>query len=450
MSRRRLLSNLLIMGASQVVTLALSFIYTILTGRYFGPGGLGQLLLAAAVVTVVLQATDLGIGTLITRTVARAPERTCALVSAGLIARAFLVVPIALLLFIYIKVAHPATQTGWAIWLIGLSGVLSSFSSPVLAAFQGHSQMSFIAVNAVLLNGLQVVAAAAVIALRQGVAVAAGSQIPIAVLILVLNLRRMQRYGQLTRRVSGAEIRAMLAGSLGFWASAIFLTIYIYIDSVILASMAGSRAVGLYGPPTRLFSVALFAPSAVGIVTLPLLSRLNLPGGQDFLRMSRTTFGLLFVAAVPLSVGLATLANPLLLVIYGQSYRDSVPVLVVLALCLAPMFWNMQFSQTLNARDQQWRWTAVMAASCVANPLINWVMIPIAAQHWHNGALGAALALLATETVMACYGMAVARDIVLCRAIARYVAGATLAGAGQLGVVLLIGGRWISEGRRQE
>src|SRR5664279_778058 len=106
MSRRRLVANLIMLGASQAVTLSISFFYTILIGRYLGPDHLGQLLLAGAVTSVVMQASDLGIGTLIARTVARTPERTAALVCTGVVLRAAFVLPVAVALFAYSRIAQ--------------------------------------------------------------------------------------------------------------------------------------------------------------------------------------------------------------------------------------------------------------------------------------------------------------------------------------------------------
>ena len=45
--------------------------------------------------------------------------------------------------------------------------------------------------------------------------------------------------------------------------------------------------------------------------------------------------------------------------------------MVVLGLCIPPMYLNIMLSQVLVAINRQSRWTWVMAATTVVNPLFN-------------------------------------------------------------------------------
>jgi peptidoglycan biosynthesis protein MviN/MurJ (putative lipid II flippase) len=96
----------------------------------------------------------------------------------------------------------------------------------------------------------------------------------------------------------------------------------------------------------------------------------------------------------------------------------------------------------LTARDQQWRWTVAMAMACVVNPPLNLVLIPLAQHTWHNGALGAAVAWLATEILQLIYGTTILRDVVLDRHLGRVAMGALVAGVAQAGVLWLTGALW--------
>jgi O-antigen/teichoic acid export membrane protein len=106
------------------------------------------------------------------------------------------------------------------------------------------------------------------------------------------------------------------------------------------------------------------------------------------------------------------------------------------------MFLNFQFNQLLTARDQQWRWTVAMAMACVVNPPLNLVLIPLAQHTWHNAALGAAVAWLATEILQVIYGAIILRDVVLDRHLGRVALGALAAGAAQAGVLWVTGALW--------
>jgi len=262
------------------------------------------------------------------------------------------------------------------------------------------------------------------------------------VILLGVNLRWMRRFAQLTWRVSRHDLRVVVVDSLPFWANDVFLTFYTSLDITILGGLAGSEAVGYYRPASQLFAVALFVPSIVGMVMQPTLSRLGVDAKPDFDRVGRRTMALLVACGVPITIALATFAQPLIVTIYGTAYRPTAPVLVVLSLCLLPMYLNMQSVQTLTARDQQWRWTVIMAIGCVLNPALNFVLIPLGAQQWHNAALGAALALLGTEIFMMIYGGVVLHGMLRDRALGRAVLGAAAAGLAQFAMLAVTGALW--------
>jgi O-antigen/teichoic acid export membrane protein len=441
-SKQRIISNLLVMATGQIATWALSTVYLVLVSRYLGPGRQGELSLATSVVAVFGLILALGMDTFITRAVARAPERTGTLASTAMMVRGAVAIPVLAALYIYAHVAHLNAETRQATYIMAVSALVGALGGVLLAAFQGHEQMSRLTIGVVVQNVLDLALAILVIRLHGSVLAFAAIPVLVTLTLLALNLYWVRRIARLTWHVSLWDVREVVRGSLAFWANSVFLTIYIYIDSVILFSLAGARAVGFYAPATRMFSVALFLPTIIGAVTLPQLSRLGVEAGSDFTRASRKTLSFLIACAVPATIGLATFAGPLVHIVFGPAYQPAAPALLILSLCIPFTFVNIQFAQMLAARDQQWRWTVIMAVSCVVNPLLNVAAIPLAERLWHNGAMGAASALLVTEIVMAVYGVVILRDVLRDRTLHRSVVGATVAGAGQAAVLWLTASLW--------
>jgi len=93
-------------------------------------------------------------------------------------------------------------------------------------------------------------------------------------------------------------------------------------------------------------------------------------------------------------------------VLYGFKFLPAIPVLSVLALCVPATYLNTMANQVLIAANRQMVWTKTMIVAAIANPLINLVLIQLTQARWHNGALGAALALLATELGMSAAALA--------------------------------------------
>lgn len=441
-NKQRVLANALILGIGQVVTWVLSTVYLAVVSRYLGPVRQGELTLALSLVTVLGIAISLGMDTLITRTVARTPERASTLVSATIIVRLALSIPGGIALYVYTIIAHLNAETRQVALVLAIGMVIAACGNSLVAAFQGRERMAPGVVVAVVQNALGLGVAILIAWQRAGVIYFAVANIVIDGLLLALNLYWIRHVARLTFHVPLRIIREVVIGSLAFWASSVFLTIYINVDSIMLQSLAGTQAVGLYAPATRMFAAALFLPAIIGQATLPMLSRLGIDGGTDFVRASRKTLSLLIACAVPLTVGLATFASPLIHAIFGNAYRLSVPVLVVLSLCIPFMFLNIQFNQILAARDRQRIWTIVMAVSCLLNPLANLMLVPLAKHRWHNGAEGAALALLATEIFMTAYGCWILRDVLRDHGLARVTAAALVAGGVQAAIAWLMQALW--------
>lgn len=442
MSKQRIMSNLLILGGGQIATWMLTTIYLVVVSRYLGPGRQGELSLAGSIVSVLGLVVTLGMDTLIIRTVARTPERTDMIASTAIVVRGILALPALAALYIYVQIANLNAETRQAAFIIAFAFIITSFSSVVLATFQGREQMSLLAIGSIVSGVLSLALAVLVRLLHGGIVVFAVTSALVALVMLMVYLHWMRDFARLTWRVSQHDMREVITGSLAFWANTVFLTVYIYIDSIILFSLAGAHAVGFYATATRMFSVALFLPTIVGSVTLPQLSRLGVDAGPEFTRASRETLSLLIACGVPLTIGLATFAGPLISTVFGPAYGPAVPALVMLSLCIPFTFLNIQISQSLAAREQQRLWTIIMAACCVVNPLINLALIPLAGQRWHNGAVGAAMALLVTEILMTIYGVIVLRDVVIHRTLGRAAMGACAAGAAQGLVLWLTAALW--------
>lgn len=434
-SKQRILSNLVVMGSGQLVTWLISTLYLVLISRYLGPTLQGQLSRAGYAILLFSLVLSLGMEGYLTRAVARTPERAGELTTAIIIVRAALLIPIFAGLLLYINLTHLGAQARVITYILFLGMVIGTLAGPLTAALMGREQMGLSTAGAVFQNVFELILVGLVLLLHGGVVVFAATNVLMSLSLLLLNLYWTRNSIRLTRHTSIGVLWEVTKGGLGFWIGGVLYNFYLYIDAAILGYYAGDTAVGIYAPATRMFAVPLFLPGIIAGATLPLLSRLGLGGQQDFARVARKTLALLIITSVPLAIGTATFARPLILTIFGRKYADSVPVLQVLSLCIPSTFLAIQFYQMVVARDQQWRWNIIMAIGCVVNPLLNLLLISYAVYHWHNGALGAAWTLVATEGLMMVYGVAILRDVVLHRELARALGSALAAGAAQ-GMVL--------------
>jgi O-antigen/teichoic acid export membrane protein len=183
-----------------------------------------------------------------------------------------------------------------------------------------------------------------------------------------------------------------------------------WIDLLMLDRMTPIEVVGWYNVPTRLFATLLVVPTILSTVLLPRLARAFREGSRAFTAQARPALEVTLILSLPIAIGGALVSKQAIWVLYGYKFLPAIPVLSVLALCVPATYLNTMANQVLIAANRQVVWTKTMIVAAIANPLINLVLIQVTQTRWHNGALGAALALLATEL-----GMSVAAIVLMPR-----------------------------------
>ena len=99
----------------------------------------------------------------------------------------------------------------------------------------------------------------------------------------------------------------------------------------------------------------------------------------------RKSFDLLFVLGIPIGLGLFVLANPLVLLLYGNDFVPSGPILAVLGLALVLTYQNILIGQFLISIDKQSVWTLLLAAAALTTVLLDWFLVPWCQANWGNG-----------------------------------------------------------------
>jgi O-antigen/teichoic acid export membrane protein len=207
----------------------------------------------------------------------------------------------------------------------------------------------------------------------------------------------------------------MTKQSLAYWAFGLFFMVYLWIDSVMLSLMTRSEVVGWYGVPTRLFQTLLFVPVIASTAWLPRLVSSFTEGMDRLKHAARVPLELVLAVSLPVCAATAIGARPVIHLLYGPAYANAVPVMVLLGLCIPPMYLNIMLSQVLVAAKRQVLWTWVMAGATIVNPLLNAVLITATEHRYGNGAIGASISLVLTELLIVAVGFVIVGRGVLVR-----------------------------------
>jgi O-antigen/teichoic acid export membrane protein len=141
------------------------------------------------------------------------------------------------------------------------------------------------------------------------------------------------------------RLRVRLTAARPLWSFGLWVSMSSILDvaysqgfALIVGKLHGVRDLGLFGRAQSIQSLPLAAFAALQRIALPLfVERLNDPEG---LRIGfRKAISLTMLPTVPMMAGLALVADLLIVVLFGEQWRDAAPILVILtaAAVLAPM-----------------------------------------------------------------------------------------------------------------
>lgn len=155
----------------------------------------------------------------------------------------------------------------------------------------------------------------------------------------------------------------------------LIINIYDRVDVVLLSVLAGNFAAGIYAVPYRALSALQILPFGLKTSVLPSISG-DATGAQGDKQLCSRMLSVMYLLALFPVLGLTLLAGPLILLLFGNNYSPSVPVLRVLVWALIPMFLNYGINTFLLARSKErvFVWTGLLCI--VVNVSANVLLIP--------------------------------------------------------------------------
>jgi O-antigen/teichoic acid export membrane protein len=399
--------NVTALAGGQVVTWTMTLLWTIVVPRVLGPAGMGVIVTALAVTGVFSILLGLGTRNYLVREIVVDSDRASRLVGTGIVLRLVVAPIFAAAVFAYAWIADYGHETTIVLYLAAVAAILVLLAEPMQAGFQAIERMQYIAYSDVINKSSQGLLGIALVLIGFRATGLAVSWVVVAVVVVLLNGVWLSRYFAIDLRPTRRGLVDMTRESAAYWAFGVFFMLYLWIDSVMLSLMTRAEVVGWYGVPTKLFQTMMFLPVLLSTAWLPRLVNAFQESPKQLRLASRAPLELVLVLSAPICAGTAIVARPLIDLLYGSAYSEAVPVLIVLGLCIPPMYANIMLSQVLVAAKRQVLWTWVMAGATVVNPVLNFGLIRATEARYGNGAIGAALSLLLTELLIVTAGFVI-------------------------------------------
>jgi O-antigen/teichoic acid export membrane protein len=176
--------------------------------------------------------------------------------------------------------------------------------------------------------------------------------------------------------------------------SGIFLVLFHRIDVLMLSSMKGDLAVGLYSAAYKLSEPLGLIPYAFVASLFPIMSKYFISSKDTLIKSYEIGFKSIIILMLPIAVGTTLISDRIILLVYDQSYYPSTTALQILIWSLFFASINYLLTSLLTSIDKQRLTTFSMAVCVVANITMNYILIP---QFSYNGA---SVATVATEIIL--------------------------------------------------
>lgn len=328
------------------VSAVMGLVLIIVLGRMLGDAGSGVVLQAVGAFTIALGVARFGMDSaaiwILPRQLEDSPHQLRPTAAFLLTVSAVAGVVCAGALFVVILVVEShdpddpvAAALRSIVWFLPVASIMLTALSATRALGRVHA---YVLVGNVFLPSLRPLAVAASVGLGAGALGAAFAwALPLfpaaiaAVIVLVFQLRRLgdaAEPGFLRSDVPGRTLRYAVPRVL----SSGLEQLLIWLAVIIVGSLAGPAAAGVYGSASRFVAAGLIIDTALRVVVSPMFSRmLHRKDTGELESVYRTATIWLVLFSTPVYVLLAVFA-PVALSLLGESFADGRPVLIIMSI----------------------------------------------------------------------------------------------------------------------
>lgn len=387
-----LLANSLFMLFARGFTLASGGALVVYAARTFSVSEYGRYAVAVAIMATFALLSEMGITSLALREMSLDADRSRQVLGVAIAAEAATsLVAAALLVPIGLALGYSTA----VLVLLAVAGAVLLFQSvlaPFETTFRAH-RVGYAAGFIVVQAAVTAVVGFASVALGAGpvglmLALLAGTlaAIPVALAFLKAKLKIVPTFDGARKHVlpflrSSAPIA--LAGGL--------TAVYERVDVVMVSKLDSGAAAAIYSVPLTIVQYAMFVPAIIGTAFFPQFANTlrddPASARESFFLVSR----LFLFASVPIALVLAAGGHDIATILFGDHYRASGSVLLLLGWNVALGFQIYLLWYGLLAARGERGMAVLMAAGLALNVALNFVLIPA------YGPKGAAASLLVSD-----------------------------------------------------
>jgi len=390
---QRIAKNTVVLWLSDIISKILGFLYVMYVARYLGAEGFGILSFALAFTGIFGVFTDLGLQQLMVREIARDKSSADKYIGNIILIKVILVILTFNLIIITINLLDYPEKTVKVVYLIALAFIFNTFTNIFNSIFQAFEKMEFVSLGKILNNLIIFFGALYAINQELDVVYFAFIHFFANLLILVYSfiISTLKFIKELKIEINWNFWKFIIKEALPFGLSTIFVTIFYWVDSVMLSLMKDDTTVGWYNAAYRIVLFLLFIPTSFNAAIYPILSRFFIDS-HDLLKITfERAFRYLTIIGTLIGIEITILAEKIILFIFGIEYINSIMSLQILVWSSVFIFMSQPIANLFNSLNKQILTTRIAGICVILNIILNLILIP------KYSLIGASIATVLTE-----------------------------------------------------
>ena len=391
---RRITTNFVSLVTAEIISRLLQFVIFVYLARSLGKEEFGVFSFGLAFALIVMVIVDFGLNQLFVREVSRNKALASKYLFNGIIMKIFLAVVAMSFAYLFLNVMDYSTQTKAVAYIMLFFALLQSFNELCFSMFRSFERMHyemFIKISRMLL----LVGLVFYLVMNKYGLVLSVMAFP-SVEFIVLCAAALLVYSKFARTSSEFDyklIKTMAKESSLFFFSAVFTTLYLYVNQIMISKLRSTAEVGVYSAAANIVIALIFIPLMYANSIYPVISRFYITSKKSLKLVYEKSFKYMLLLGLPIAAGIYSLSNKIIMILYGKDYMDSAIILAILSGYIFLKFLNPVTGYTLMAINKQGTRLFGQASASVINIVLNFILIP------RYGIAGAAVSTLITEII---------------------------------------------------
>ena len=389
---QRIAKNMAVLFIARIVSMLFGFFYVMYTARYLGPANYGILAFALALNGIFGVIANFGLDPLTVREVARDKNLARKYLANGIALKLLSGALTFLIIYLAVNLLGYPEITRKVVYVVTLSTIIAGVSNLFNDIYQAFERMEFMSIGQVFQSVLSLVFAITAIRLGLDVVYFAGIYLIVNLIVLGYHLT-VTTWKFLKPKIEVDLIfwKSVVREAWPFALTAVFVSIYYWIDSVMLSYMNGDEVVGWYNAAYRLVLILLVIPGIYFTAIYPVMSQF-FKRSKDSLKFSvERSIKYMSMLAFPIGVGTTLLSDRIILLIFGHEYLPSSRALQILVWSVVCIYLSSPYGRLVRSVNRQDIEMKITAVGAVLNTILNAIVIP------KYSYVGASITTFATE-----------------------------------------------------